>query len=369
MSLPNLPLVQAHHPTTFLERGVAVPFTTPLLLGARARPSDRGGIELIVPNPSGGRGVYIVPWSGLRQLCQPTVHDTKLYQAIAERHVITPASIRHAARAVAAQGLAGREAAAAATRAEASDLRDRLAANFLLMLATIRQTSPPGTLTAALLASPLKLEQQAKESIERIAPRLGRSNEMVFSNVEQLADVLTPIGLEAQEPPARVPRLLAAIVRFYRETTQWGRDHDDNTGSQACLAARIAEVTITCTELTLADARASAEDVLGLLGEWIAAPEELARRLARSEWLVDGWEQICLLWQTATTRAARHEALAEIALLVPILPKEVAAWLSRRVDLDVTHNIPRIVPADTDWRTGLHYERVARNETLRALAA
>lgn len=370
MALPTLPLVHSHHPTTFLERGVTVPFTTPLLSGARTRPSDRSGIELIVPNPSGGRGVYIAPWGAICQLCHPTVHDTKLYQAIAERHGITPASIRQAARTVAAQGLAGRDAATAARVAQDNDLRDRLAANFLLLLATIRQTSPPGA--APDLAGPVTeadLERSAKRGIELIAPRLGRSSEVVFNTVEQLADVLTPIGLDAQDPPARVPRLLSAINRFHREAVQWARDHDDNSGSQAHLAAQIAEVTITCTELTLADARASADDITALLGEWIIAPEALARRLARSEWLVDGWEQICLLWQTATTKAARRAALAEIALLVPILPKEVATWLSRRIELDVTRGIPRIVPADTDWRTGLHYERVARNEVLRALAA
>lgn len=370
MTLPTLPLVHSHHPTTFLERGVAVPFTTPLLSGARARPSDRGNLELIVPNPSGGRGVYILPWTGICQLCRPTVHDTKLYQAITERHGITPASIRQAERVVAVQGLAGRDAAAAARVAQDNDLRDRLAANFLLLLATIRQTSPPGTLPdLAGSVAPADIKCRATRGIEQIAPRLGQSSQMVFNTVEQLADVLMPIGLDAQEPPARVPRLLSAIIRFYHEAGQWARDHNDSSGSQARLAEQIAEVTITCTELTLADARASADDVTSLLSEWIVAPEAVARRLTRCEWLVDGWEQICLLWQTATTKAARRVALTEIALLVPILPKEVASWLSRRIELDVTRGIPRIVPADTDWRTGLHYERVARNEALRALAA
>ena len=96
MSQTTVPLVASHHPTTFLERGVAVPFTTPMLLGARARPSDRGGIELIVANPSGGRGTYILPWVGICRLCHPTVHDTRLYQRIAGSQGVTPASISEA---------------------------------------------------------------------------------------------------------------------------------------------------------------------------------------------------------------------------------------------------------------------------------
>ncbi|MBU6498939.1 MAG: hypothetical protein KGQ40_10460, partial [Rhodospirillales bacterium] len=59
------PAVESFLPSTFLERGVAVPFTTPQLAGARARPGTRVPLELVVPNPSGGRGHYILPWDGL----------------------------------------------------------------------------------------------------------------------------------------------------------------------------------------------------------------------------------------------------------------------------------------------------------------
>ncbi len=135
------------------------------------------------------------------------------------------------------------------------------------------------------------------------------------------------------------------------------------------MAATIAGVTITCAEITLADARADTGTITDLLREWIAAPEPVAARLARSEWLVDGWEQICALWASATTKAARHVALMELSLMVPILPKEVAGWLSRRVDTDVTRYLAKIVPAHIDWRTGMYFDRVARNEHLRALAA
>jgi hypothetical protein len=370
MSLPNLPLVASHHPTTFLERGVAVPFTTPMLLGARARPADRGGIELIVPNPSGGRGIYILPWNSICRLCRPTVHDTRLHQLIVERQGVTPASIRAAARAVAVQGLAGQAAAEAAAIAQADEIRDRLATNFLLMVAAVRQTDPTGIIDEVeVMTRHSSLQERAKYSIERIAPRLGRSSEAVFSDLEQLAGVLTPIGLEQQVPPARVPRLLAAIARFRTAAMLWARDNPDDSGAHASLVATIAGVTITCAEITLADARASTDCITDLLKEWIGAPEPVARRLARTEWLVDGWEQICVLWEIDTTAAGRRAALAEISFLVPILPKEVASWLSRQVDTEVTRGVPKIVPANIDWRTGMYFERVARNERLRALAA
>jgi hypothetical protein len=365
-----LPLVQSHHPATFLERGVAVPFTTPMLFGARARPADRGGVELIVANPSGGRGVYIVPWSSICQLCRPTVHDARLYQRIAERQGITPASIRTAARAVATEGLAGHEATEAAQVAEVCETRDRLATNFLLMVAALRQTDPTGLVDdAQVLVHHPALQQRAKQSLELIAPLLQCGTKAVFSNLELLAAVLAPIGLDPQVPPARVPRLLNAIARFRTAAMLWARENRNDSGAQASLAATIAGVTITCTEITLADARAQTETITDLLGEWIADPEQVAARLARSEWLVDGWELICVLWESATTHADRRAALQEIALLAPILPKEVTAWLSRMVDTEVTRHVPKIVPANMDWRTGMYFDRVRRNEHLRALAA
>jgi hypothetical protein len=384
MSLPNLSLPNrsgpdlpvsnrsadaSHHPATFLERGVAVPFTTPMLLGARARSADRGGIELIVPNPSGGRGVYIRPWASICHLCRPTVYDTLLHRRIAEHHGITPASIRDAALSVAAQGLAGREAAETALAAKADETRDRLATNFLLTVAAVRQTDPGRAIDEAEVTNDHPaLRLLAKYSLEQIAPRLGRTPEAVFSDLEQLAAALTPIGLDRQNPPARVPRQLAAIARFRTTAMQWARDNPDDSGAQASLAAKIAGVTGACAEITLADARASTGSLADLLKEWISTPEPVARRLARTEWLVDGWAQICAVWDNATTAATRRAALIELSLMVPILPKEVITWLSGKVDTEVTRDVPKIVLGNIDWRTGMYFSRIARNEQLHALA-
>ncbi len=52
LNTPNLEEFRSDNgflPTTFLERGVAVPFTTPLLAGSRTRPGERNQLELIVP--------------------------------------------------------------------------------------------------------------------------------------------------------------------------------------------------------------------------------------------------------------------------------------------------------------------------------
>jgi hypothetical protein len=367
--LQPLPLLETHHPTTFIERGVSVPFTTPLLLGARVRPSHRHNIEVIVPNPSGGRGVYIAPWSGISAMCRPTVHDTRLFQLIAERHGITPASIRAAAQIVAAQGLAGREAAAAAALAQATDQRDRVTTLIALLVAMVQQIDPSRAVAPPPLNTPRDIESYAAHAATLLAPRLDRSTAAIFTDLEHLAQVFAAVGLEGQDPPARVCRLLAEIRRFRTDAAGWASETADRSGVQARLAVAVADVAIGSTEAILADEWAGAKDIIGLLAAWAAAPHEVARRLTHVEWLVDGWEQICLIWRIASSKAARRVALAEIALLMPILPKEAAVWLKGRVDIELVDKRTLSIRAGADWRTGMQFDRTARNEALRALAA
>ncbi len=62
-------------PSTFEERGVVVPFTTPMLAYARARSDGKDGLEIIVPGLSGSSGVYIIGWASVRDVFRMTVHD------------------------------------------------------------------------------------------------------------------------------------------------------------------------------------------------------------------------------------------------------------------------------------------------------
>ena len=151
VTLFTLPLTEAYKPASFAERGVAVPFTTPRLAGARVRAAERTGTEFIVPNPSGGRGVYIMPWTGIASLCRPTLHDKVLSTRIAVLRGVTPATIRRVARAIAGEGLAGEDAMEAARLAADTDQNDRLVTNFLLLMALIEQArlAPASAVPAA----------------------------------------------------------------------------------------------------------------------------------------------------------------------------------------------------------------------------
>ena len=100
-----------HLPRTFLEWGVAVPFTTPLLSSGRVRPGRRGRPEMLMPNPSGGRGLYVFDLAAAPEVTSLTLHDRLLVERLLALPALSPSEIRKVAQEVAIEGAAGRRAA------------------------------------------------------------------------------------------------------------------------------------------------------------------------------------------------------------------------------------------------------------------
>src|SRR5690242_18963785 len=182
--------VESFLPATFLERGVMVPFTSPQLSGARARPGERMPLELIIPNPSGGRGVYILPLDSVQDYCPLTINDRRLADAISKLRGVTPDAIRQVAREVAREGLAGRAAVAAAKQAQQNDEAAQIQANFDLRINLVLQTERKGEESIPVeTANPMDLEYRGRRADARTAARLGCSQDSAAAALEQLAIV------------------------------------------------------------------------------------------------------------------------------------------------------------------------------------
>ncbi|HEY1411787.1 MAG TPA: hypothetical protein VGF36_06580 [Rhodopila sp.] len=369
MSDLRLPPLRPYHPATFLERGVAVPFTTPLLAGTRARPAEKRGLELVIPNPSGGRGVYILAWSSITALCSPTLHDRQLNERIATLTHVTPSVIRQIGRELAAEGLAGEEAMDAAGKSTKQDKGDRLVANYLLLLALMAQVNE--TPAKEGIGSPLdpeEMQRRARISVSKIAPRLGRSTNWIASALESISDTLAGVGIDVTSTSSRLSRLVDLLSRCTREIADWSStQQSDDQAAYAEMICAVADFTLALAETTLLQARGLTADVVGLLRTWANDPEPVVRIAGRSEWLLDGWEQICLLWRFAKDDAERRAALVEIAQLIPVLPREVREWTDLFLEADISLRLRRMIPLNEDWRTGATvFDLIARNERLRA---
>jgi hypothetical protein len=109
------------------------------------------------------------------------------------------------------------------------------------------------------------------------------------------------------------------------------------------------------------------DNIFDLLRSWGADPNTVMEIVARPDWLLDGWEQICLIWKHAKDDARRRGVLSEIVGLIPILPKEVDDWSGQPTHVDTT--LRRPATRHEAWRTeAAYFDLVRRNEHFRALA-
>ena len=348
-------------PTTFLERGVAVPFTTPLLAGARARPGE-AGIDLIVPHPAGVRGVYIMAWSALPDFCTATLHDLMLSERISALKAVTPSDIRAAARAIAGEGAAGRGAREAARAAMNAERHEVLLTNILLLQLLVEQVHGSS-------ATPAELDRRAKAAILALVPKLQRPAPAITNDIEQLSSLFTGLGAGPTRDRARCARLADTIQTMMAEVRPLADRYPGPTGLAASLVLGAAEVTLSLARRTLSEARVQLDDLPALLASWAADNMRVTSMLTRTDWLLDGWEHICLIWKLADDANCRA-AISEMALMVPVIPKEASEWLGLAIDEGDRQRLRKTVFSFEDWRSGgLVYELIGRNELIRALAA
>ncbi len=363
------PLNHPHYPATFIERGVAVPCTTPMLAGARVRLAHDRSAEFLLPNPSGGRGVYIVTWPGARQYCRPTVHDSLLQERITGMPVISPATMRIAARQIATEGYAGQSAAQAAEAAEARELAAIEDAKRLLLSALIQQAVPGQAQATGARLSDAALEQHSAPTIRQASIRLGCPPTTVGRGLTALARAFAAVGMDAEPDASRAADLQVRMARLSLSVAAWVGVGDAASGLARDIASAV-QVTLSCAETVMQNTRAMCAEMMLLLDAWLAGPAEVQRQVERLDWLLDGWERICLLSETTDKISYRRAALFEMAQLVPILPPEIQAWTGRALSPAALQPAWRVVSMDDSWRSGsAAFGVVARYERLRAMSA
>jgi hypothetical protein len=364
-------LTDSQHPATFRDRGAAVPFTAPLLAGARVRKSSRRGIELIVPNPSGARGVYIVHWPGVRELCNPTLHDRMLVHSISRLPRLDPAAIREAALEVAIEGYAGRSAAAAAEATRAGDVSQRLLAQFLLLAELVEQIEPTGWRPSTLAERTPEFDRRAGNLLRRIAPSFDCPAANLAHGLVTMAIMLVPIGVGRDNRAARIPRLIAWLDDARSNLVQWlAADTENDIGGLGRTVTGTMKVLGDGATSILARTRGLAADPTALLRAWVANADDTQDLLSRCDWLLDGCERIGLLWKIAGSAASRRAALLEMAQLLPVLPQETVNWIPNAIPPEVMDPVCRVVSRDDSWRAGgSAFALIQRNETLRAMSA
>ncbi|WP_149540268.1 hypothetical protein [Siccirubricoccus phaeus] len=365
------PFANGHYqPVTFLERGVTLPFTTPNLLGGRIRPGERGQSDLILANPAGVDGVYLLPWSALPDLCAPTLHDRAMWERVAKLPKVTPRLVREATRAVAREGYAGRPAARAALEAERTSQRIRVVRLYALLAALVAQAAPgaaPGA--AAAPESPQMLERRAREVLRLRSREDGAPGlEAALLALQQLAEACELFG---PGEGAMLPRLAGELEALARAVGLWAAGLGEAERAFARLLRASADLSLAGWRQAAPPLEAMLADVWGLVRRWLAEPGPILAQLARPEWLLDGWELLIALWAEATPEK-RGEAAREMVAMIPVVPGEAQGLLAEQAGIraeahaTLMRHWKRSILANHDRLTGQQVALVARNEALRA---
>ena len=347
-------------------RSVSLPFTAPALTAMRVRASPSGSLEMLLSNPAGGRGIYVAGWAMLRTFATPSLHDILLAErVIAGQHTpdsLSPASIRLAALAVAQEGHAGRRVAQAAGRAitaEAFGVK-RLRAHLLLELAkalgfhgsefTLKDpwTTQPDGHRSWLAEAPPLLADRLNLTCPRRRPTdpAPWSSSSLADAIRRISAVAWPLGVGPEAAQARLPRVLRLLSTTIWPNEQRLRDeHGRGIGNlETAIDARVAQV-----EAALNDNRDLLVDPLGLLAAWRADEAVLLQALEQPDWMLDGWDRLCLL----PSETGEMSALAQMLLYGDdqriSLSRSEAEWIGQ--------------PGLNDSTTLL--DRLTRNESMR----
>lgn len=206
--------------------------------------------------------------------------------------------------------------------------------------------------------------------LQQIAASLGRPPAQLAVGLMAIADAFAPVGVGWDDRAARIPRLIVRLKEAQAALSDWlHADPENDIGGLGRAVTAMMKVASDGSQAVLTLARSTLADPVTFLKRWIAAPNDAERLASRCDWLLDGWERICLLWNMANSPAARRASLLEMAQLLPALPREAVDWLPVPIPPEAMDPDYRVISRNDAWRSGgAAIALIERNETLRAMS-
>lgn len=357
-------------PSTFEERGTAVPFTTPVLAYARVRVDYRDRLELRIPNLAGGKGVYVVPWAAVPDFREMTVHDRALHDEITASKAVTPDQMRDAALRIASQGLAGEEAAQAAKTALEVDAQFRNETNLLIIIGILKSQEPAAAtrLLQAILTP--EGEREARGVLINVARSMGLGVDELNALIEELTLSLRAVGLPGVGKDGRLRRELKRLQNFHASIEEWSAREISEFAGLAAVCAEVANQTLKATRAVSDELDAILLRLFFLSG-WNTQKLEITRLTNRLSWQLDGWDFITGWWEQAVEQSRDEQLTAVRGMfrVLPVVPREAHQEGESEPAENPDTRTKRWVRAFEDWRTGhVDSDLVRRFEALKAQA-
>lgn len=359
-------------PLPHAERTVGIPFTTPLICGAKARLAKGGAVELLVPNPSGARGYYVMDLRATREFCQLTVHDEVLLENLLSMDAVTPATVRRCARNVAIAGSAGRDAAAAAEKAAERDDGIVNLTNYLMLMRLLRTVGIDEQELHQPAGRDKAVQNEIKRRLVALTPKIGLTADEVIDTVGDIAFYASAIGFAGSDLRNRHPVVLEQLRPFAQAIIRWSALESGDNKERAEQIADCAEWTHREVAPLIVDCQTRLEDIVELVRAWRDGRDDVRERFSLPDWLLDGWPEIFTIWETATgeDRSMQRAAIAQIHRLLPLDKTLAEGGKVEVLSLDAAVLRSRSVKLHEDWKSGAMMAGMrARAEALRAGAA
>lgn len=338
-------------PKSFDERGIAVPFTTPVLSQLRVR-SNKDELEVVIPGFGGASGRYIVRWRDLPDICGMTIHDRRLSEVIAEEGAISPGAIRAAALRVAEAGFAGEDVQAAARAALKADQDAVMLANFALIIELMSAFFGSDRSTVMKELATPEGQRRCRDAIAAEARKQQLDHNSFLDDVTRLAGVLVEAGAGVYREHGRLRRSYNNLNAFVIALETYAPDCPSE-------ASGYLRLTLLHATRTRDLARAAFSDIDGRvsglslslrrLSAEASACEQLCHRLA---FLLDGWDHAAAAFNdmAGETVSGKVDTLIHIAERLPLLPSNEGAV--QPLSPAEERLARRHVRALEDWRHG-----------------
>ena len=341
-------------PATFEERGVVIPFTTPMLAFARARSDGNDGLEIIVPGLSGGSGVYIIGWSGVRDVFSMSVHDRAFHDMIETRKASTPREMRRCAHEIAMTGLSGPDAIDAAEKAIEQEENERLLTNYYLVNSVVKTLAKADVKLSVVELSSAAGQKKVRGIMAGIAQDLRVSSEQLYADIEKWSDLIAPIGIASMPHECRLRRLMSRLKAFRMNVTAWGKNSNADPDGLAFLVADVALLTLDVGRVLVGEIDDHANDLKKALANWRTVGDEISDGMTRISWLLDGWDHVIGLWEDVLDGALheQRDALEEIVRMIPLIPTKELEASDGKAWGDLENAMRKFVKPLQNWQSG-----------------
>ncbi|HUB94269.1 MAG TPA: hypothetical protein VL993_00035 [Stellaceae bacterium] len=365
---PKLQGSRQYLPSTFEERGIAVPFTTPILAHARVRKNYRDQLELSIPHFAGVEGNYIMAWKAVCDLVEPTLHDKMLFEHVTENRVSTPHEMRLAALSIACTGMAGAEVAAAAKKAVTEDEEAKALHQVIVILRLLEETNKGSAIDLREIAS-IDRQEYVRKALTRVSTQLDMAADALDQRITELTRMTYPVGAEWNPSEGRLRVQIRSLTQFRDALRTWGSDQVNEAGERALFSSEVADLTLATSAGLLKSFNDVMRSPYALVSAWQKSKVEAERLSSRLIWLLDGWDTVVQWWESCKDDNERIIAAEQMAPVLPLIPANELDLAQRDAGNGIIEKSRRWVRLNRDWSTGeVDAEMIHRMECVKARA-